>query len=166
MSPSVSRAPAEEPESEHPPVSNPLLAAPEFPDFENTEMEAAEGGGVDIAALELEALDLVSTNPHTAVGAERPQPDVSARDPAGARASSIIQDLNLGSENIIPLDPASFPEPINLLEFPEPAVPEQRPQSKELLVESFPKSPSDETDVGVAECQSFPEETELSSHSR
>ncbi|XP_030608418.1 uncharacterized protein LOC115796247 isoform X2 [Archocentrus centrarchus] len=165
LSPSVSQAPVEEPESEHLPVSNPMLDAPEFPDFENAEIETAEDRGVDIAALELEALDIVSTNPHIAVDAERPQPDLSARDPAGASVSSIIQDLNLGSENIIPLDPASFPEPINLLEFPEPAIPEQRPQSKEVLVESFPKSPSDETDVGVAECQSFPEETELSSHS-
>ncbi|XP_025756412.1 uncharacterized protein si:ch211-188c16.1 isoform X8 [Oreochromis niloticus] len=160
VSPSVSQA-----ESEHPPVSNPLLDAPEFPDFENTEMETAESGGVDVAALELEALDLVSANPHTAVDAERPQADLSAHDPAGPGVSSIIQDLNLGSENIIPLDPASFPEPINLLEFPEPAIPQQRSQSKEVLVDSFPKSPSDETDVGVAECQSFPEEKELSSHS-
>ncbi|KAL3988146.1 NAD(P)H dehydrogenase (quinone) [Sarotherodon galilaeus] len=160
VSPSVSQA-----ESEHPPVSNPLLDAPEFPDFENTEIETAESGGVDVAALELEALDLVSANPHTAVDAERPQADLSAHDPAGPGVSSIIQDLNLGSENIIPLDPASFPEPINLLEFPEPAIPQQRSQSKEVLVDSFPKSPSDETDVGVAECQSFPEEKELSSHS-
>ncbi|XP_042082107.1 uncharacterized protein si:ch211-188c16.1 isoform X5 [Haplochromis burtoni] len=160
VSPNVSQA-----ESEHPPVSNPLLDAPEFPDFENTEMETAESGGVDVAALELEALDLVGANPHTAVDAEHPQADLSAHDPAGPRVSSIIQDLNLGSENIIPLDPASFPEPINLLEFPEPAIPQQRSQSKEVLVDSFPKSPSDETDVGVAECQSFPEERELSSHS-
>ncbi|XP_006786994.1 uncharacterized protein si:ch211-188c16.1 isoform X5 [Neolamprologus brichardi] len=160
VSPNVSQA-----ESEHPPVSNPLLDAPEFPDFENTEMETAESGGVDVAALELEALDLVSANPHTAVDAEHPQADLSAHDPAGPSVSSIIQDLNLGSENIIPLDPASFPEPINLLEFPEPAIPQQWSQSKEVLVDSFPKSPSDETDVGVAECQSFPEERELSSHS-
>lgn len=160
VSPNVSQA-----ESEHPPVSNPLLDAPEFPDFENTEMETAESGGVDVAALELEALDLVSANPHTAVDAEHPQADLSAHDPAGPGVSSIIQDLNLGSENIIPLDPASFPEPINLLEFPEPAIPQQRSQSKEVLVDSFPKSLSDETDVGVAECQSFPEEKELSSHS-
>ncbi|XP_051809667.1 transcription initiation factor TFIID subunit 3 isoform X2 [Acanthochromis polyacanthus] len=167
VSPGPSQTPTKEPASEHPAISNPLLDAPEFPEFQNSEVETAGGEAVDIASLEVEALDLVSTEIHTAVdfevtAGEGPQPDLSACNPAEASVSSIIQDLNIGSQNIIPLDPASFPEPINLPEFPEPAVPEQWSHSKEMLVDSFSKSHSDETDLGGAECRSVPEERELS----
>ncbi|XP_023153113.2 FYN-binding protein 1 isoform X3 [Amphiprion ocellaris] len=41
VSPGLSQAPTEEPASEHPVISNPLLDAPEFPEFENSEMETA-----------------------------------------------------------------------------------------------------------------------------
>ncbi|XP_008295738.1 uncharacterized protein LOC103368929 [Stegastes partitus] len=167
VSPGPSQAPSEEPDSEHPVIPNPVLVAPEFPHFESSEMEAAGGEAVDIALLELEALDLASAEIHTAVNfevtaGEGPQPDLSACNPAEAGVSSIIQDLNIGSQNIIPPDPASFPEPINLSEFPELAVPEQWSHSEEVLVDSFSKSHSDETDLGAAECRSVPEERELS----
>lgn len=171
LSPNLSQAPSgePEPEPEHPFITDPVLDAPVFPDFETSEMETGEGEAVDIAALELEALDLVSTDlpapfDFEVIDGESPQPDLSACDLSEASMSSIIQDLNLGSQNIIPLDPANFPEPINLSEFPDPAVPEQWSQSEEALVDCFPNSQSDETDLGAAECQSVPEETELSNH--
>ncbi|XP_044224890.1 FYN-binding protein 1 isoform X2 [Thunnus albacares] len=165
VSPGLSQAPTEEPE--HPSIPNPVLDAPEFPDFENSEMETAEGEAVDIAALELEALDLISselpaTNDLGVSDFEDPQPDLcDSAEPAG---SSIVQDLNLGSEHIIPLDPASFPEPINLSEFPEPTALDEWSQSEEAITDPLTSSHADETDLGAAECHSAPEETQLSSH--
>ncbi|XP_028283886.1 uncharacterized protein LOC114450135 [Parambassis ranga] len=163
-----SQAPSKEPEPEHPPILNPVLDTPEFPDFESSEMETAEGEAINIAALELEALDLVSTDVHTAVdfgviNGEGPQSDLSASDLGEASESCIIQDLNIGNLNIIPLDPASFPEPINLSEFPEAAVPEQWSQSEDVPADCFPNAHSEETDLGAAQCLPVPEETELSS---
>ncbi|XP_042283799.1 FYN-binding protein 1 isoform X2 [Thunnus maccoyii] len=165
VSPGLSQAPTEEPE--HPSIPNPVLDAPEFPDFENSEMETAEGEAVDIAALELEALDLISselpaTNDLGVSAFEDPQPDLcDSAEPAG---SSIVQDLNLGSEHIIPLDPASFPEPINLSEFPEPTALDEWSQSEEAITDPLTSSHADETDLGAAECHSAPEETQLSIH--
>ncbi|XP_067461313.1 FYN-binding protein 1 isoform X2 [Thunnus thynnus] len=165
VSPGLSQAPTEEPE--HPSIPNPVLDAPEFPDFENSEMETAEGEAVDIAALELEALDLISselpaTNDLGVSDFEDPQPDLcDSAEPAG---SSIVQDLNLGSEHIIPLDPASFPEPINLSEFPEPTALDEWSQSEEAITDPLTSSHADETDLGAAECHSAPEETQLSIH--
>ncbi|XP_051249829.1 uncharacterized protein si:ch211-188c16.1 isoform X2 [Dicentrarchus labrax] len=161
VSPGLSPAPSEEPESEHP---SSVLDAPEFPDFENSEMETAEGEAVDLDALELEALDLVSTDsPVPDCGVtdfEDPQPDLSVCDPVEPLMSMGVQDVNLGSENIIPLDPACFPEPINLSEFPEHAVPEQWSQSEE--VSSIdPLSNADETDLGAAESPSAAQESAL-----
>lgn len=164
----LSQAPSEEPEPEHPSFLNPVLDTPEFPDFESSEMETAEGEAVNIAALELEALDLVGTGVQTAVdfgviSGVGPQSDLSASDLGEASESCIIQDLNIGNLNITPLDPASFPEPINLSEFPEAAVPEQWSQSEDVPADCFPIAHSEETDLGAAECQPVPEETELSS---
>ncbi|XP_071347818.1 titin isoform X2 [Trachinotus anak] len=166
VSPGLSQAPTEEPESEPPSISNPALDAPEFPEFENSEMETAEGEPVDIAALELEALDFVSTDLPVPVDFEvtdfeASQPDLSVCDPADPSVSCVIQDLNLGIQNIIPFDPTSFPEPINLSEFPEPAAPEQWSQTEEAIIDALSNSRADETDPGAAECRSFPEETEL-----
>lgn len=167
MSPGLSQAPSEEPaESEHP---SSALDAPEFPDFENSEMETAEGEAVDIAALELEALDLVSTDLPVpddcgVTDFEDPQPDLSVCDPVEPLMSTGIQDLNLGSQNIIPLDPASFPEPINLSEFPEPAAPEQWSQSEEGIIDPLSNSQAYETDLGVAESHSAEEETDSGNH--
>lgn len=163
MSSGPSQAPSEEPEQ--PSISNPELDAPEFPDFENSEMETAEGEAVDIAALELEALDLINsdlpvTNDLAVCDFEDPQPDIC--DSAEPAVSSIIQDLNLGSEHIIPLDPASFPEPINLSEFPEPAVLDEWNPNEEAIADPLTSSHADETDLGASECQSVAEETQLS----
>lgn len=169
VSPGLSQAPTEEPESDLPSISNPVLDAPEFPEFENSEVETAEGEPVDIAALELEALDFVSTDLPAPVDFEvtdfkASQPDLSVCDLSEPSVSCIAQDLNLGSQDIIPFDPASFPEPINLSEFPEPAAPELWSQSEEAAADPPSYSQADEADLGGAECHSFPEETELSSH--
>lgn len=165
MSPGLSQAPSEEPE--YPSISNPVLDAPEFPDFENSEMETAEGEAVNIAALELAALDLISSelpapNDLGVSDFEDPQSDLC--DPAEPTVSSIIQDLNLGSDKLITLDPASFPEPINLSEFPESTVSEEWSQSEEAIIDPLTSSHADETDLGAAECHFLQEETQLSTH--
>ncbi|XP_044076847.1 uncharacterized protein si:ch211-188c16.1 isoform X3 [Siniperca chuatsi] len=161
VSPSLSQAPSEEPESEQP---SSVLDAPEFPDFENSEMEIA-GEAVDIGALELEALDLVST--HLPVpdncgvtDFEDTQPDLSVCDPVEPLMSTGVQDLNLGSPNIIHLDPASFPEPKNLSEFSEPAVAEQWSQ----ILDPLSNSQADETDLETAESHSAAEEADSGNH--
>uniref|UniRef100_A0A7N8X9K8 Uncharacterized protein n=1 Tax=Mastacembelus armatus TaxID=205130 RepID=A0A7N8X9K8_9TELE len=125
VSPTSSQAPIEEPECENPSITNPVLDAPDFPDFESSEMEMAEGEAVDIAALELEALDLVSTDLPVSVdfgvtNFEDPQPHLSVCDPPESSVSSVVQDLNLGSPNIIPLDP----------EWHSPHTAEQKEQKK------------------------------------
>nr|XP_019955027.1 PREDICTED: uncharacterized protein LOC109637239 isoform X2 [Paralichthys olivaceus] len=167
--PGLSQAATEEPECELPSIPSPVLYAPEFPEFENSEIEAAEGEAVDIAALELEALDFLSSDLPLPVDFEvtdfeASQPDLSASDPTEPCVSSITQALNNGSQNIIPLDPASFLEPINLSEFPEPAAPEQWSQSEEAILDPLSHSQTDEADLGAAECHSVPEEMELSNH--
>ncbi|KAK2822054.1 hypothetical protein Q5P01_022119 [Channa striata] len=169
VSPGLNQATAEEPESVHPSISNPVLDAPEFPDFENSEIETAEGEAFDIAALELEALSLVSTNISAQLDSgvtsfKEPPPDSSVCDTAEPSVSSVVQDLNLSSQKIIPLDPARFPEPINLSEIPEPVAREQWSQSEEANVNPSSKSHADETDLGVGEYHSAPEETELNNH--
>ncbi|XP_041848164.1 uncharacterized protein si:ch211-188c16.1 isoform X2 [Melanotaenia boesemani] len=169
VSPGGGQTPSEKQQSELPSISNPALDAPEFPDVENSEMETAEDEVVHIAALELEASDVVCADLNTPVeseptNVETPKPDLSVCDPAETSKSCIVQDLNLGSENIIPLDPPSFPEPINLSQFPELSAPEQWSHCEEAAADSFLDSHFDETDVGPAESRSIPEETELSSH--
>ncbi len=161
VSPGLSQAPSEEPESEQP---SSVLEAPDFPDFEMSEMETAEGEAVDIGALELEALDFVSTDlpvqeDSRVTDFEDPLPDLSVCDPVEPLTSTLVRDLNLGSHNIIPLDPASFPEPINLSEFPEPAVPEQWSQSEEVS-----NIRADEADPGAAECHCAAQETDDGNH--
>ncbi|XP_076601150.1 uncharacterized protein LOC143329228 [Chaetodon auriga] len=166
VSPGLSQAPSEEPELEHP---SSVLDVPEFPDFENSEMETAEGEAVDIGALDLEALDLVSTDPPITedcrvTNFEDPLPDLSVCDPVEPLMSTGVQDLNLGSQSIIPLDPASFPEPINLSEFPQPAVPEQWSQSEEVIIDPLSNSQVDETDLGAAESHSTAQEMDNGNH--
>ncbi|XP_030259684.1 uncharacterized protein LOC115573158 isoform X1 [Sparus aurata] len=166
VSPGLSQAPSEEPESE--PQSS-VLDAPEFPDFENSEMETAEGDAVDICALELEDLHVVSTDlplPDDCGVSdfEHSLPDLSGCDPVEPHMSSGIQDVDLGSDNIIPLDLASFPAPINLSEFPEPAVPELWSQSEEASLDPQSNSQADETNLGAAELQSASHDTDNSYH--
>ncbi|XP_031710929.1 uncharacterized protein LOC116387729 isoform X2 [Anarrhichthys ocellatus] len=163
VSPGLSQAPSVEPEAEQPSVSLSALDAPEFPDFENPEMGTAHSEAVNIGALELEAFGLVGTDlplpeDYGLFGCEDPQPDLSVCDPLESCMSVGVQDLNLGSHNIIPLDPASFPEPINFSAFPEPAVSEQWSQGEEVITDPLSSTQADETDPGDAESHSASQE--------
>lgn len=166
VSPGLNRAPSEEPESEHP---SSVLDAPEFPDFENSEIETAEGEAVDIGALELEALNLVNADlpvPYDcgSTDFEDPLPDSPVWNSEEPLMSTAIQDLNLGIQNIIPLDPESFPEPVNISQFSECAGPEQWSQSEELSMDPQSNSQADETDLGAAESHSSVQEMENGHH--
>lgn len=168
LSPGLSEVLPEDQESRHPAISNPVLDAPEFPDFENSEAETAEGDTVDIAALELQALTLVHTDlpapfEFGVPNFEEPQPDSSVCHPAEPSMCSFDHDLNLGSQSIIPLDPAGFPEPTNLLEFIEPVAPVQWSQNEEAIIDLYSKSKAG-NELCAAECHSVPEETDLSNH--
>ncbi|KAF3858652.1 hypothetical protein F7725_011853, partial [Dissostichus mawsoni] len=165
VSPGLSQAPSAEPKAKHPSISQSVLDAPEFPDFEISEIETADGGAVDISALELEALDLVSTelpvpDDFGVADYEDPQTQLLMCDPVEPFMSTTVQDLNLGSLNIMPLDPASFPEPINLPEFPESAVSEQWSQSEEVIMDPPSSTKADKTDPGDAESNSAVQETD------
>ncbi|CAJ1071707.1 uncharacterized protein si:ch211-188c16.1 isoform X3 [Xyrichtys novacula] len=163
VSSDLSQPSSDEPES----ISNPVLDAPEFPDFENSEMDTAEGEPVDIGALELEALDLVSTElpvPDDCGGSEfeDQQHDLSENDPAEPHMCNTFQDLNLGNQNIIPLDP----ELINLSELQEPAAAaEQWSQSEEVSMDPLSSSQADETDLAAAEYHSATQDTDSCNHS-
>lgn len=166
MSPGLDGTPSEEPVSE---LQSSVLDAPEFPDFEISELETAESEAVDVGTLDLEALDLAS--PHLPVldkcnvaDFEVPLPALPVSDPVEPLMSTDIKDLNLGSQNIIPLDPGSFPEPINLSEFPEPAVPEQWSHGAEVNMGPLSSTHTDETDLGAAEPQSAALETDNGNH--
>lgn len=140
-----------------------MLDAPDFPDFEASELETAEGEAVDVAALETEALDIIVGNPATAVCCEAaeyeaPDSDLTVWVPAESNRTHLIKDLNLGSPHIIPLDPASFPEPINLADFPELPLLNRHSYSEEAALDAFPNSRSDDTDMGAVESPSVPEE--------
>lgn len=143
--PVPSRGSIEEPASEHPSICSAVLEAPDFPDFENSEIETSEED-VDIAAIELEALDVASSVPKDFEVSDFDDPQIDSSDSAEPSVSSVVEDLNLGSPNIIPLDPASFPEPINL------------PDEWSTYAVKQVNSPADETRVSAAECNSAPEE--------
>ncbi|KAM8838150.1 uncharacterized protein ACB058_014962 isoform 2-T2 [Synchiropus picturatus] len=156
--PSPSQVPPEEPEP--PSISSSVLVPPEFPDFENSEPENAEGGIIDIAGLELEAMDFVSLTcpPPNDLSDFEDQPSDFC-DSVEPAASSTIQDLNLGSPNIIPLDPSNFPEPVNLPESMETC---EWSHSNDAI--TFPPVNPDETALSAVDCHSSQEEAELSSH--
>ncbi|XP_029929406.1 FYN-binding protein 1 isoform X2 [Myripristis murdjan] len=165
VSPGLSHAPSEEPASEQTSISNPVLDAPEFPDFENSEVETAEGEAIDIAALELEAFDLVSfEHPGPAdFGVSHfgdLQPDLQVSEPPESTSFS----LNLDSQSLIPPDPAGLPDPLNLSELPEPVVPELWSRSEEGIVPPPPPPPEPQTDLAASELQSVTEETDHGNH--
>ncbi|XP_032421808.1 uncharacterized protein LOC116721888 [Xiphophorus hellerii] len=143
-----------------------VLDVPDFPDFETSELEKAEAEPVDIAALEMEAVDIVVGNPATPAVSEATDyggsdSALAVCEPRESNRIHIVQDLNLGTSHIIPLDPASFPEPINPLEFPQLPLPERRSYSEDAAVDSFLNSRSDEIYVGATEKLTVPEETEF-----
>lgn len=166
VSPPNSQILSEEPEFEH---ASPVLDAPEFPDFDNTEMESEGVEVVDIAALNLEALDLVSTELPAPDGCgvtdfEDPLPALSSCDPVEPLMSTTIQDLNVGSQNIIHFDPVGFSEPINISEFPEPPSSEQWFQSEEVSIDPQTNSQADEADLGMAQFHSSVQEMDSGNH--
>ncbi|XP_054625526.1 uncharacterized protein si:ch211-188c16.1 [Dunckerocampus dactyliophorus] len=108
-------------QSEHLSISNTVLDAPEFPDFENTEMEPIQAETVDIAALDLEVLDFGALNSPPPAPTDCGVPDCEASqsdtcNSTGAAEGPLIQELKLGSLNGTPHEPNSFPEPSNLTE--------------------------------------------------
>ncbi|MEQ2175592.1 hypothetical protein GOODEAATRI_019474 [Goodea atripinnis] len=134
-------------------------------------LETADNEPVDIAAIETEALDIFVGNPTRPVICEvtdyhAPDSALSVCDPTEPSRSQVVQDLNLGSPHIIPLDPASFPEPINLSKFPELPLPERWSNSEEAAVDAFPNSRSEETDVGAADSLSVTGEEEPMYHAK
>lgn len=154
-SPPSSLTPSEEPESEQ---TSPVLDAPEFPDFDNPEMETE---AVDLARLNLEALDLVSRELPvpgglTVSGFEDPLPALPSCDPDEPLWNTTVQDLNL--ENPISFDPVGFSEPINMSEFPPPPTPEQWFQSEELSSDPQMNPQADGADLGMAPVHSSVQE--------
>ncbi|KAK7945040.1 hypothetical protein WMY93_000768 [Mugilogobius chulae] len=105
-----------------------LGLAPHLSDFETSEIERGVET-VDIAALDLEALDLpvVDATGLSDLGESHP-------DWSDLTQSSEHKDLCLGNPMVKPLNPPSFPETINVSEFPEPQ--EQWSQSEETTTDS------------------------------
>ncbi|XP_068195996.1 LOW QUALITY PROTEIN: FYN-binding protein 1 [Antennarius striatus] len=106
-SPGSSQEPSEEPESEH---ASFALEAPDFPDFDSSDMDMAEGEAVDIAALDLGALDLVGADPLApqdsgGAGFEGPGPD--SPDPAEIKR---LQVQSVCYQNIMALTPPGLPQ--------------------------------------------------------
>lgn len=104
-----------------------VIEAPEFPDFDHSEMEAAADEAVDIGALDLGALNLVlapAPVPHRSEVTEFPRspPPFLLCEPAEPLASSDVDSH---------LEPTPLPDPVNISELPEPPVSELWSQSEE-----------------------------------
>lgn len=122
----VPPSPRQEPEAESTSV---VIEAPEFPDFDHSEMEAAEDEAVDIGALDLEAIDFPPS-----------LPPFSLCQPVEPLMSSDMESH---------LEPPSLPDPMSISEFPEPPVSELWSQSEEVSLE--PQSHTDEAERGAAD---------------
>lgn len=85
-----------------------MLDAPEFPDFDHSEIETAEGEAVDIGALDLEAVNLVCTL--------TPAPDQCERADFADSLCGLPEPL-LSSDGSH-LESASLLDPGNIPEFP------------------------------------------------
>lgn len=90
--------------------SSVVIEAPEFPDFDQSEMEAAEDEAVDISALDLEALNLVCIQapaPAQCEVTDSPDslPPFSLCEPAEPLMSSDINESHFESASL--LDPMS-----------------------------------------------------------
>lgn len=117
--------------------STPVIA-PEFPDFETSEIGPVETESVDIIALDLETLDLPAPEVMAPSHFVEPLPDWSDH-----ALNCEQKEVNLCNPGVRPLDPPSFPEPINVSEFP--GLIEQWSQSEEANVEpsSCTEEPAD-----------------------
>lgn len=160
-SPPSNLTPSEEPGSEQ---TSPVLDAPEFPDFDNPEIETE---AVDLATLNLEALDLVSSELPVPGGLALPDfadplPALPSCDPGKPLLNTTTQDLNL--ENRISFDPVGFSEPINISEFPPAPAPEQWFHSEEVSIDPQTNTQADEADLGTAPFHSSVQEMDSSNH--
>lgn len=138
-----------------------MLDAPDFPDFENPEIETEV---VDLATLNLDALDLVSS--------ELPVPGGLAvaafEDPPAAlpscepRLNTTRQDQN--HEKPVSFEPVGFSEPINIAALPLPPAPEPWFQSEEVSIDPPTGAQADEVDLGTAPFHSTVQEMDSSNH--
>lgn len=131
-----------EPES-----SSVVIEAPEFPDFDHSEMEAAEDEAVDIGALDLEALNLVCAQAPVA------DPCEFREVPNSLTPFSLCECVEpLLSSDIEPLlEPASPPDPMNTSEFPEPSVSESWSQGEEVSLDPQFNPHTDEAERGAVD---------------
>lgn len=143
-----------------------MLDAPEFPDFDNPEVETQ---AVDLATLNPEALDLVSTELTLpggceVAGFEDPLPALPLCDPGEPLMNTTIQDLKLATQDRISLDLVGFSEPINNSEFPPPRVPEQWFQNEEVSIDPQMNPQAEEADLGTALFHSSVHEMDSGNH--
>lgn len=87
-----------------------VLDAPEFPDFDHWEIEAAGGEAVDVGALDLGAVTLACT--------PTPPPDQSERSDLTGSLCGLPEPLLSSDVDGSHLEPASLPDPGNVPEFP------------------------------------------------
>lgn len=135
--------PGPEPEAESTSV---VIDAPEFPDFDHSEMELAGGEAVDISALDLEALNLAcaQTVPDQCevTGIADSLPPFPLCEPVELLVSSDVNESRLES--------ASLPDPMNI-SFPEPPVSEPWSQSEGVSLDPQFNSLPDEADRGAGD---------------
>lgn len=84
-----------------------VIDAPEFPDFDHSETETAEGESVDLRALDLEALNLLCAQ--TPVPGSCEAPDFDSLPPFLLRGAEEPLMSSVISESL--LEPDSFPNP-------------------------------------------------------
>lgn len=125
-----------------------VIEAPEFPDFDHSEMEAAEDDAVDIGALDLEALNLVCAQapaPDGCEGADFPDslPPFSLCEPGEPLMSSDPKASHL--------EPAALPESAIVSGLPEPPVSELWSQIEEVSLDPQFHPHSDEAERGAAD---------------
>lgn len=87
-----------------------MLDVPEFPDFDHSEIETAQGEAVDVAALDLEAVNLLCTQTPPLDQCERAN---FADSLCGLPEPLLSSDVD-GSH----LESASLPDPVSIPEFP------------------------------------------------
>ncbi|XP_034038450.1 uncharacterized protein si:ch211-188c16.1 [Thalassophryne amazonica] len=151
MSPGLSQEPTEEPITEHPCLLQPVLDAPEFPDFENSEVGTADDD-VDISELELEALDLVNLptpDDPRIPDFEDFQLNLSICEPPKPSVTADLEVLKSDHHNLISLDQVSSPDLPDLSEIPDPPVSDHWAQIEGAVIPPLPKFHAEEAVKGA-----------------
>lgn len=119
-----------------------VLDAPEFPDFDQSEIETAEGEAVDIGALDLEAANLACTR--------TPPPDLCelADFADSLPLCGLLEPLLSGDADGSHLESASLPDPVNISEFP---VSELWSQSEDVSCDPQLNPHPDDAEKGAAD---------------